>query len=137
MAKSKSSRRWLREHFNDRFVQEAQKSGYRARSAYKLIEIQGKDRLIKSGHRVLDLGAAPGGWCQVLTEHVGDSGLVIAVDLLEIPPLAGVEMVMGDFTTTEVQSLIFDLMITNILIGMAIKANAPIAHFGELLKSAT
>ncbi len=110
MAKTKSSRRWLREHFNDRFVQAAQKSGYRARSAYKLIEIQEKDRLIKSASRVLDLGAAPGGWCQVVTEHAGDEGVVIAVDLLEMPPLAGVEIVMGDFTAADVQALIFDLM---------------------------
>jgi 23S rRNA (uridine2552-2'-O)-methyltransferase len=97
LAKSKSSRRWLDRHFRDEFVKRAQREGYRARAAYKLLEIQEKDHLLKRGMRVVDLGAAPGGWAQVAQEIVGDSGQVVGLDLLPIEPLPGVTFIQGDF----------------------------------------
>ena len=97
LSKSKSSRRWLDRHFRDEFVKRAQREGYRARAAYKLLEIQEKDHLLKRGMRVVDLGAAPGGWAQVVQKIVGDSGQVIGLDLLLIDPLPGVTFIQGDF----------------------------------------
>lgn len=98
MARSKSSDRWLREHFSDEYVVKAQKEGYRSRACYKLIEIDDKDRLLKPGMTVIDLGAAPGGWTQVAIERLGHKGFVVASDILSMDSLAGVEFVQGDFT---------------------------------------
>ena len=97
MARSKSSSAWLKRHVNDPYVHRARAQGYRSRAAYKLIEIAKRDRLARPGDDVVDLGAAPGGWAQVLAERVGRSGRVIAVDLLEIAPIPGVTIVRGDF----------------------------------------
>ena len=97
MARSKSSSAWLKRHVNDPYVHRARAHGYRSRAAYKLIEIAKRDRLARSGDDVVDLGAAPGGWAQVLAERVGRSGRVIAVDLLEIAPVPGVTIIRGDF----------------------------------------
>jgi len=94
---TKSSRRWLDRHVNDPYVQRAQREGYRSRAAYKLLELQDKDGLIRRGMRVVDLGAAPGGWSQVASRLVGRDGRVVAMDLLEIEPIAGVELLQGDF----------------------------------------
>lgn len=94
---SKSSKEWLREHFEDHYVQRAQKEGYRARAAYKLLEIQEKDRLIRPGMTVVDLGAAPGSWSQIAGRLVGPRGLVIASDILEMDPLPDVTFLQGDF----------------------------------------
>ena len=99
MKKSHSSKQWLRRHVNDPFVQKSKKEGYRSRSAYKLTEIDAKDRLLKGGLVVVDLGAAPGGWSQVCASKVGPSGKVIAIDLLEMEPVSGVTFVRGDFGT--------------------------------------
>ncbi|KPJ91199.1 MAG: 23S rRNA methyltransferase [Gammaproteobacteria bacterium SG8_11] len=99
---SKSSRRWLDEHFDDAYVKKAQQQGYRSRAAYKLLEIQNKDRLIKPGDIIIDLGAAPGGWSQVAAELTGSKGRVIALDILPLDPIAGVEILMGDFTEQSV-----------------------------------
>ena len=96
--RSKSSRQWLNEHFKDAFVQQAQKEQYRSRAAYKLLEIQDKDQLLKPGMTVVDLGAAPGGWSQVAAERVGPKGRVIALDILPMDPIAGVDFIQGDFT---------------------------------------
>lgn len=96
--RSASSGAWLREHFDDPYVKQAQREGYRSRACYKLLEIQEKDRLIRPGMTVLDLGAAPGGWSQVAVRLVGDRGRVIASDILPMDSLAGVEFVQGDFT---------------------------------------
>lgn len=101
MARSKSSQRWLREHFADRFVKKAQVEGLRSRAAYKLEEILARDRLLKPGIVVVDLGAAPGGWSQLLRRDLGDTGRVIALDILEMPTLAGVEFICGDFREPE------------------------------------
>ena len=101
MKKSKSSRRWLDRHVNDEFVKRAQKDGYRSRAVYKLLEIQEKDRLMKPGQIVVDLGAAPGGWSQVAEKIVGGKGQVIALDILPMDAIAGVEFIQGDFREEE------------------------------------
>lgn len=100
MSKNKqsvSSQRWLKEHFDDKFVQKAQKQGLRSRAGFKIEEIQQKDGLIKPSMTVVDLGAAPGGWSQYVAKVVGDDGLVIACDILPMDPLAGVSFLQGDF----------------------------------------
>lgn len=97
MARSKSSGRWLQEHVNDPYVQRAQKDGYRARSSYKLIELDEKDRLIRPGMLVVDLGSAPGGWSQVASRLVGDKGRVVATDILPMDAIRGVAFIQGDF----------------------------------------
>ena len=98
MAKrSKSSQRWLREHFDDPFVARAQQEGYRSRAVYKLAEIDRRDQLLRPGMRVVDLGAAPGGWSQYAMERVGRSGHVVASDILPMDPVPGVDIVIGDF----------------------------------------
>jgi 23S rRNA (uridine2552-2'-O)-methyltransferase len=98
MARSKSSKKWLMEHFDDSYVKQAQKLGFRSRSAFKLMEIDEKYGLMKPGFCVVDLGCAPGGWCQVATTGVGAKGRVIGLDVLDIQPLKGVEFIQGDFT---------------------------------------
>lgn len=102
MARSKSSRRWLQEHFNDRYVKESHKDGYRSRASYKLLELQQKDRLFKPGMVVVDLGAAPGGWSQVVAPLVGHQGLVLASDVLPMDSLEDVQFIQGDFTEPQV-----------------------------------
>ena len=103
MAKKRSSSKsWLKEHRDDPYVQRAQREGYRSRACYKLLELQEKDRLIRPGITVVDLGSAPGGWSQVAVEQVGHKGRVIASDILPMDNLAGVEFVLGDFTEDEV-----------------------------------
>lgn len=94
---SKSSKDWLREHFDDPYVQRAQKDGYRSRAAYKLLEIQEKDHLIRPGMTIVDLGATPGGWSQVAAKLVGPRGCVIASDILPFDALPGVTFLQGDF----------------------------------------
>jgi len=92
----------MREHINDPFVQMAQKEGYRSRAAYKLLEIDARDHLFKPGLVVVDLGATPGGWCQVAANKIGPGGKIIALDLLPLEPLRGVEFIQGDFRDEEV-----------------------------------
>ncbi len=96
MARSKSSEKWLKEHFRDVFVQRAMKEGYRSRAAYKLLEIQQKDRIIRPGMRVLDVGAAPGGWTQVAAPLIGRHGRLVAVDRLAMDPVADATVICGD-----------------------------------------
>ncbi len=110
MARSKSSTRWLREHFSDEYVRRAQKEGYRSRSVYKLLEIQEKDRLLRPGVTVVDLGAAPGGWSQLAAQMVGPQGVVIALDVLPAEPLAGVEFIQGDFRETAVLERLLNVL---------------------------
>ena len=102
MKRSKTSKQWMHEHVNDPFVQLAKKEGYRSRAAYKLLEIDARDRLLKPGMVVVDLGATPGGWSQVAAAKVGRGGKVIALDLLPLDPLAGVDFIQGDFGDAEV-----------------------------------
>ncbi|EKT4457344.1 23S rRNA (uridine(2552)-2'-O)-methyltransferase RlmE [Pseudomonas putida] len=106
--RSKSSANWLREHFNDPFVKQAQKDGYRSRASYKLLEIQEKDRLIRPGMSVIDLGAAPGGWSQVTSRLIGGQGRLIASDILEMDAIADVTFIQGDFTQDEVLQRILE-----------------------------
>jgi len=101
MARSKSSSKWLLEHFDDHYVKMAQQKGLRSRSAFKLLELQEKYLLIKPGMVIVDLGAAPGGWSQVARPLVGESGHVIALDILEMEPLDAVQFIQGDFTEEE------------------------------------
>ena len=122
MARTKSSAGWLLRHVSDPYVKQAQKDGYRARSAYKLIELNEKDRLIRPGMRILDLGSAPGGWSQVAGKLVGARGRVLATDILPMDALPNVDFIQGDFTEDViVQQLLdwlggakFDLIISDI-----------------------
>ena len=98
MAKKGSSRRWMHEHLNDEYVKKAQKEGYRSRAVYKLLEIIDKNQILTKGDRVLDLGAAPGGWSQVAAKIVGKTGQIIASDILVIEEIPGVDFLQGDFT---------------------------------------
>ncbi len=98
MARSKSSQGWLREHFTDPYVKEAQQKGYRSRAVFKLQEINTRDRILKPGMTVVDLGSTPGGWSQEAAKLVGPRGRVIALDLLPMEPLPGVEFMQADFT---------------------------------------
>jgi len=97
MSKRGSSRRWLREHHADGFVADAREAGYRARSVYKLAEVDRRDRVLHAGMTVVDLGASPGGWSQYARERVGADGRVVALDRLPMKPLAGVDFIQGDF----------------------------------------
>jgi 23S rRNA (uridine2552-2'-O)-methyltransferase len=97
MAKSKSSKSWLKEHFDDEYVRRSQKDGYRSRAVYKLIEIDKKDRLIKPGMTVIDLGAAPGGWSEYCVKKLGKKGIMVALDILPMEPIDGVTIIEGDF----------------------------------------
>ena len=106
--RSKSSANWLREHFNDPFVKQAQKDGYRSRASYNLLEIQEKDRLIRPGMSVIDLGAAPGGWSQVTSRLIGGQGRLIASDILEMDSIPDVTFIQGDFTQDAVLQQILD-----------------------------
>ena len=96
-SRSKSSGRWLQEHFDDEYVKKAQKEGYRSRAVYKLLEIDEKDQLLKPGMTVVDLGAAPGSWSEVAAQRVGEKGRVIALDILPMDSLPGVIFIQGDF----------------------------------------
>lgn len=111
MSKNKrtpSSTRWLKEHFDDKYVQKAQKLGLRSRAVFKIDEIQLKDKLIKPGMTVVDLGAAPGGWSQFCVEQVGDKGRVIACDILPMDPIAGVDFLQGDFREESVMTALLE-----------------------------
>jgi 23S rRNA (uridine2552-2'-O)-methyltransferase len=122
MPRSKSSNEWLRRHVTDPYVKQAQLDGYRSRSAYKLIELHEKDRLLKPGMKVLDLGSAPGGWSQVAGKLVGSKGQVLATDILPMGSLANVDFIQGDFTDEVIVTQIlewldggkFDLIVSDI-----------------------
>lgn len=97
MSRRGNTRRWLQQHASDPYVRQAQTQGYRSRASFKLLEIDRRDRLLRAGATVVDLGAAPGGWSQVAAGQVGPKGRVLAVDLLDMAPMAGVEFIQGDF----------------------------------------
>ncbi|WP_130537082.1 23S rRNA (uridine(2552)-2'-O)-methyltransferase RlmE [Thiomicrorhabdus indica] len=108
MARSKSSDSWLKEHFDDYYVELAKKEGWRSRAVYKLQEIDDKDQLFKKGMCVVDLGAAPGGWSQWTVHKVGDQGEVFALDILPVEPFAGVTFIQGDFREDEVYNQLLE-----------------------------
>lgn len=110
MPKTPSSRRWLKEHAEDPFVKKAQRDGYRSRAVYKLSEIDGRDRLLKPGMTVVDLGAAPGGWSQYAAARIGPQGRVLALDLLPMEPLPGVTCIQGDFQEQAVLETLLELL---------------------------
>lgn len=108
MGRSKSSRRWLKEHFDDPYVQRAWKEGVRGRAVYKLQEIDDKDHILKPGMTVVDLGAAPGGWTEFAVQAVGDGGHVLALDILAMEPIPGATILQGDFRETAVLERLLD-----------------------------
>ncbi len=120
--KGSSSKRWIREHHTDEFVQKAQKDGYRGRAAYKLLELIEKEHIIKRGDIVLDLGAAPGSWCQVARKFTTNT--IIASDILDIEPIDGVEFLCGDFTLEDTYSNLL-MMINNQKINVVLSDMAP------------
>lgn len=144
IARSKSSQRWLQRHVKDPYVRKARESGYRSRAAFKLLEINTRDRLFIPGASVVDLGAAPGGWSQVAAGKVGAGGRVIAVDLLEIAPISGVTVLRGDFRLAEVQAQIVaalagakaDVVLSDLSPNLSGIASADQARAAELVRTA-
>ena len=124
MARSKSSARWLREHFTDEYVKRAQHEGYRSRAVYKLQEVHEKDRLLWPGLTVVDLGAAPGSWSQLAARLVGDRGAVIALDILPMEPLPGVTFIEGDFREAAVLERLLNVL-NGRLVDLVISDMAP------------
>ncbi len=110
MARSKSSGNWLQEHVNDPYVKQAQKDGYRSRASYKLLQLNERDRLIRPGMLIIDLGSAPGGWSQVAAQLVGGKGKVVATDILPMDPVKNVDFIQGDFTEEAVLEQILALL---------------------------
>ena len=133
----------MQEHVNDHYVQQAKKDGWRSRAAFKLLEIDAKDKLLKRGEVVVDLGATPGGWSQVAVQCVGESGLVLALDLLEMAPIRGVHFIQGDFREDAVLTqleealgerevgLVLSDMAPN-MSGVAVMDQARVMHLAEL-----
>lgn len=143
MARTKSSASWISRHVSDPFVKQARKDGYRSRAAYKLLELHEKDKLIRPGMRILDLGSAPGGWSQVAARLVGDKGRILATDILPMDALKNVDFIQGDFNDDAiVQQLLdwlgggrFDLIVSDIapnITGIASADQASSIHFLEL-----
>ena len=124
MSKANSSKNWIKGHVKDPFVIQAQKDGYRSRAAYKLIEIDKKYHIIKPGIKAVDLGAAPGGWSQVLSKKIGATGRVVAADLLEMPPIKNIDFIQGNFEEEKVLRDIQDKL-KNLLVDLVISDMAP------------
>ena len=141
--RSKSSQRWLKEHFSDPFVKKAQAEGLRSRAAYKLEELLERDQLLKPGMVIVDLGAAPGGWSQLARKQLGDTGRVVALDILDMPSIAGVDFLHGDFREAETLSQLeavlagspVDLVLSDMapnMSGVAVADQARAMHLSEL-----
>ena len=107
-SRSASSKKWLQEHVNDKYVKEANKRGLRSRAYFKIEELQKRDKLMKSGDTVVDLGAAPGGWCQYVVNELGDNGTIVACDILPMDSMAGVDFLQGDFREESVLNALLD-----------------------------
>lgn len=119
-----SSKAWMQEHVNDEFVKRAQKEGYRARAAYKLMEIDDKDKLIKPGMTIVDLGSTPGSWSQVAVQRLKGQGRIVALDILDMQPIKGVEFIQGDFREESVLKLL-ELQLNNKQVDLVIADMAP------------
>jgi 23S rRNA (uridine2552-2'-O)-methyltransferase len=141
--KHKFGKVWMREHLTDHWVHEAQRLGYRSRAAFKLIELAEKDQLLRPGMTVVDLGSAPGSWCQVLLQRLGTHARIVAIDLLPMEPLAGVDFIEGDFREDAGLSALaaslanrrVDLVLSDLapnLSGIASADQARSVHLGEL-----
>jgi len=143
MARSKSSSRWLREHFDDVYVKRAQSEGWRSRAVFKLDELLERDRLLKPGMTVVDLGAAPGGWSQLVRARLGDQGRIIALDILPMQGIGGVEFIEGDFREENVLKQLedsldgqkVDLVLSDMapnMSGVVVADQARVMHLAEL-----
>ena len=124
MAKSKSSNDWLREHFDDPYVKKAQKAGYRSRATFKLEQTDKKDKLIRPGMAIVDLGSAPGGWSDYALRKLGGKGTVVALDILPMTPLSGVHFIQGDFREDEVLDEL-NIVLNSEPIGLVLSDMAP------------
>lgn len=124
MPRSKSSSRWLKEHFDDPYVKKAQQEGYRGRAVYKLLEINEQDRILYPGMTVVDLGAAPGGWSQLATRLIGEKGRIIALDILPMESLKGVEFIQGNFCEQAVLDKLMETIGPN-QVGLVMSDMAP------------
>jgi 23S rRNA (uridine2552-2'-O)-methyltransferase len=124
MKRTRTSKAWMREHINDTYVQLARKEGWRSRAAFKLMEMDDKDKLLRRGEVVVDLGATPGGWSQVAAKRVGESGKVLALDLLEMEPIHGVDFIQGDFREDDVLAKLEDKLADR-LVGLVMSDMAP------------
>jgi len=124
MKRTRTSNAWLREHVNDPYVQRAKAEGYRSRASFKLMEIDDKDHLIRPGSIVVDLGATPGGWSQVAAQRMNGKGRVIALDLLEMDPLRGVDFICGDFRDDTVLAQV-EAMLAGRKAGLVLSDMAP------------
>ena len=124
MKPTRTSKAWMQEHLNDPYVKLAQKDGYRARAAYKLMEIDDKDKLIKPGMTIVDLGSAPGSWSQVAVQRLKGQGKVIALDILEMGPIGGVTFLQGDFREDSVLKLLEETL-NNVQVDLVIADMAP------------
>lgn len=124
MKPTRTSKAWMQEHLNDPYVKLAQKDGYRARAAYKLMEIDDKDRLIKPGMTIVDLGSAPGSWSQVAVQRLKGHGKVIALDILDMSPIGGVTFLQGDFREESVLRLL-EQTLNNVKVDLVIADMAP------------
>jgi len=129
---AKSNKQWLRRHVTDPYVRKAREQGYRSRSAFKLLEIDDKEKLLRPGAIVVDLGAAPGGWSQVAAARVKPGGRVIAIDLLKIAPITGVEMVQGDFRAAKLEGVRADIVLSDLAPNLSGVANVDQARGAEL-----
>jgi 23S rRNA (uridine2552-2'-O)-methyltransferase len=143
MKRSKTSHQWMREHMNDVYVKRARSEGYRSRASYKLLEIAERDKLLRQGMTVVDLGATPGGWSQVARAQVGSGGQVYALDILEMDPLPGVNFMLGDFRDETVESQLsaalagrpIDLVLSDMspnISGITMSDQARAMHLAEL-----
>lgn len=124
MSQSKSSKQWLQEHFNDEYVKLAQARGYRSRAIFKLIEIQEKDKIIKQGMNIIDLGAAPGGWSQYVRQIIAKHDKIIALDILEMEAMEGVDFIQGDFREEAVLNQLYKIL-DNKVINVVLSDMAP------------
>ncbi|MDP1596999.1 MAG: 23S rRNA (uridine(2552)-2'-O)-methyltransferase RlmE [Methylotenera sp.] len=124
MKPTRTSKAWMLEHLNDPYVKLAQKDGYRARAAYKLMEIDDKDKLIKPGMTIVDLGSAPGSWSQVAVQRLKGHGKVIALDILDMQPIGGVTFIQGDFREESVLRLLEEAL-NNVQVDLVIADMAP------------
>jgi 23S rRNA (uridine2552-2'-O)-methyltransferase len=143
MKRSKTSQQWMKEHVNDVYVKRARAEGYRSRASYKLLEVAERDKLLRPGMTVVDLGATPGGWSQVARTQVGPRGLVFALDILEMEPLPGVTFLLGDFRESAVEQQLsellggrpLDLVLSDMspnISGIAMSDQARAMHLAEL-----
>jgi 23S rRNA (uridine2552-2'-O)-methyltransferase len=132
----KSSKQWLRLHVTDPYVRKAREQGYRSRAAFKLLEIDAKERIFRKGQTVVDLGAAPGSWSQVAAKAVGPGGKVIAIDLLEIAPMSGVTMIRGDFRQVFPDGVRADVILSDLSPNLSGIRNADQARTLELAVAA-